>query len=115
MSRPSIHGKVKRNSLQNTQLIFDKSPSQPLGPESRNAETNMFSTLRVLAGFFMSFLRFQFSTDSLSFFPCVLVASVYVSKARSRTVLLMGNVNENCRGSNVTSVSTNVTSIVVIV
>ena len=51
----------------------------------------------------MSFLRFQFSTDLLSFFPCVLAASVDVSKARSRTVLPMGNVNENCRGRNVTS------------
>ena len=63
----------------------------------------------------MSFLRFQFSTDSLSFFPCVLASSVYVSKGGFRTVLPMGNVNENWRGSNVTSVSTNVTSIVVIV
>ena len=63
----------------------------------------------------MSFLRFQFSTDSLSFFPCVLAASVYVSKTRPHTVLPMDYVNKNCRGSNVTSVSTNVTSIVAIV
>ena len=52
---------------------------------------------------------------TLPSFPCVVDASVYVSKARPRTVLPMGNVNENYRGSNVTSVSTNVTSILVIV
>ena len=63
----------------------------------------------------MSFLRFQFSTDSLSFFPYVLAVSVYVSKARPHTVLPRDYVNENFRGSNVTSVSTTVTSIVVIV